>query len=94
MFGKAVAEIVGNEVFSSAKDLSGVELYVSERVLLPESVLVKADILYYKGLFVSLLGLYFLAFIVLLIEKCTLKKQDKEPLFVLSDRTTSKKQRH
>ena len=93
MLGKAVAETFAEEWLGRGKNLSEVDSYVSERVLLPESVLVKPDIFYYKTLFVSLLGLYFLAFIVLLIEKCTFKKQDKEPLFVLSDRTILKKQR-
>ena len=91
MLGKAVAETFVDQIPGLSKDLSEVDLYVSERVLLPESVLIKADILYYKWLFISLLGLYFLAFIVLLIEKCTFKKQEKKPLFVASKPATLKK---
>ena len=93
MLARAMAETYRDLMPDAAQELSQVDLFVSERVLLPESVLVKPDILYYKTLFMSLLGLYFLAFIVLLIERCTFKKPEKEPLSVLSDRTTSKKQR-
>ena len=84
----SVGKVVGitfGEQMSFGKDISNLESFVSERVLLPESVVVKPDILYFKKLFISLVGLYFLAFIVLLIEKYTFKKQEKEPLFVLSE---------
>ena len=74
----SVGKVVGitfGEQMSFGKDISNLESFVSERILLPESVVVKPDILYFKELFISLVGLYLLAFIVLLIERYIFKKQ-------------------
>ena len=64
VYAKLYADIMG-----LGKDISDAHEYINQRVLLPEPVLVKANITYFMSLFISCLVLCFIQFIVFIIER-------------------------
>ena len=63
-----------NEFLRFGKDVSDIDEYFSQRVVLPEAVIVKPDITYFMPLFALYLVLCFLAFVLLLIERWVAKE--------------------
>ena len=57
------------DLLELGKDISDAEQYVSQRVILPEPVLVKPTITYFMPLFIVYLVLCFIQFIVFVIER-------------------------
>ena len=57
------------------KDISDIEQYINERVVLPEPVLVEASITHFMPLFILYLVLCFVQLTVLLIENCVSVKE-------------------
>ena len=55
--------------FEMGKDISDVEQYFSQRVVLPEPVIVKPNITYFMPLFISYLALCFIQSIVFLVKR-------------------------
>ena len=72
--GASFAETYADELLGFGKDISDVDEYFSQRVVLPKPVIVKPDITYFMPLFVLYLVLCFLAFVLLLIERWMAKE--------------------
>ena len=66
--GLSIAETYADQFLGFGKDVSDIDEYFSQRVVLPETVIVKADMTYFMPLFVLYLILCILAFVLLLIE--------------------------
>ena len=66
--GVIFAETYADQLLGFGKDISDVDEYFSQRVVLPEAVIVKPDYTYFMPLFVLYLLLCFLSFLLLLIE--------------------------
>ena len=67
--GLSFAETYADQFLGFGKDISDVDEYFSQRVVLPEAVIVKPDITYFMPLFVLYLVLCFLASVLLVIER-------------------------
>ena len=67
--GLSYAERFGDQLFESGKDISDVDEYVTQRVVLPEPEIFKPDMTYFMPLLVLYLILSFLSLLLLLIER-------------------------
>ena len=67
--GLAFAETYADELLGFGKDISDVDEYFSQQVVLPEAVIVKPNMIYFMPLIVLYLVLCFLSFLLLLIER-------------------------
>ena len=67
--GLSLAETYADEFLGFGRDISDVDEYFSQRVVLPEAVIFKPDMTYFMPLFVLYLLLCFLSFVLLLIER-------------------------
>ena len=72
--GLSLAETYADEFLGFGKDISDVDEYFSQRVVLPEAVIFKPDITYFMPLFALYLVLCFLSFLFLLIERWMTKE--------------------
>ena len=72
--GLIFADTYADELLGFGKDISDVDEYFSQRVVLPEAVIVKPNMTYFRALFALYLVLCFLAFVFLLIERWVAKE--------------------
>ena len=72
--GVSLADTYADQLLGFGRDISDVDKYFSQQVVLPKPVIVKPDITYFMPLFVVYLVLYFLAFVLLLIERWMAKE--------------------
>ena len=72
--GASFAETYADQLLGFGNDISDVDEYFSQRVVLPEAVIVKPDVTYFMPLFVLYLVLCFLSFVLLLIERWVVKE--------------------
>ena len=72
--GVSFAETYADEFLGFGKDISDVDEYFSQRVVLPEAAIVKPDITYFMPVFVLYLVLCFVSFLLLPFERCVTKE--------------------
>ena len=72
--GEIFAETNSDQFLGFGKDVSDVDEYFSQRIVLPEAMIFKPDYTYFMPLFVLYLLLCFLAFLLLLIERWVAKE--------------------
>ena len=72
--GVSFADTYADELLGFGKDISDVDEYFSQRVVLPEAVIVKPDITYFMPFFVLYLLFCFVSFLLLVIGRWVAKE--------------------